>query len=117
MEVPSSDESESDTNLERIIAGANVSVVQGLNAYRLHPSGLIHSELFARMIAYIETRHKSQRCTCSTLTTPSAYLDLEISKYNNTILRNTVRLVFGDIIDLNGNILADAYGTNAKCNN
>ena len=33
VEVPSSDESESDTNLERIIAGANVSVVQGLNVY------------------------------------------------------------------------------------
>ena len=33
VEVPSSDESDSGTDLERIIAGSNVSVVQGLNVY------------------------------------------------------------------------------------
>ena len=37
VEVPLSDESDPGTDLERIIAGANVSVVQGLNVYQLHP--------------------------------------------------------------------------------
>ena len=46
MEMPSSDELDANTDLERIIAGANVSVVQGLNVYQLHPPGLIRSELF-----------------------------------------------------------------------
>ena len=80
VEVPSSDELESNTNLERIIAGDNVSIVQVLNVFRLHPPGLTRSDIFANMIAYRETNHKSQRCNCSTLTTPSAYLDLEISR-------------------------------------
>ena len=66
------------------------------------------------MIAYRETNHKSQRCNCSTLTTPSAYLDLEISKENDTVLRNTARLIVEDGIDSKRNILADAYGTNAN---
>ena len=66
------------------------------------------------MIAYRETHHKSQRCTCSTLTTPSTYLDLEISKDIDTILRNTARLIVGDSIDSKVNILADAYGTNSN---
>ena len=66
------------------------------------------------MEVYIETHHKSQRCTCSTLPTSSAYLDLEISKDNDTLLRNTTRLIVGDNINSKRNIIADAYGTNAK---
>ena len=46
VEVLLSDESDSGNNLERIIAGDNVSVVQGLNVYQLHPPGLIRSEFF-----------------------------------------------------------------------
>ena len=99
-------------NLERIIVGANVSVVLGLYVYRLHPPGLTRSELLAHMISYRETHQKSQRCTRSTLTTTSAYLDLEISKDNDTVLRNIERLIVGDIIDTKRNILAYAYGTN-----
>ena len=41
-------------------------------------------------------------------------MDIEISKDNDTILRNTVRLIVGDSIDLKRNIFADAYGTNYK---
>ena len=41
-------------------------------------------------------------------------MDLEISKDNDTILRNTVRLSVGESIDLKRNIFADAYGTNYK---
>ena len=48
------------------------------------------------------------------LENPSNYLDLEISKDNDTVLRNTVWMIVGDSIDLKRNILADAYGTNAK---
>ena len=53
VQVPLSDESDADTDLERIIVGTNVSVVQGLNVYQLHPPGLTCSDLFAHMIAYI----------------------------------------------------------------
>ena len=66
------------------------------------------------MIAYRETHQKIQRCTCSTLTTLSAYLDIEISKNNDTVLRNTAWLVVGNNINLKRNIISDAYGTNAK---
>ena len=59
VEVPSSDGSDADTYLERIIEGANFYVVQGLNVYRLHPQGLTRSELFAHMIVYRENNHKS----------------------------------------------------------
>ena len=52
VEVLSSDESDSGTDLERIIAGSNVSVVQRLNVYQLHTPGLTHSEIFSHMIAY-----------------------------------------------------------------
>ena len=114
VEVPLSDGSDADNYLERIIEGANFYVVQGLNVNRLHPPGLTRSELFAHMIAYRETHHKIQRCTCSTLKNPSAYLDLKISKDNDTVLRNTARLIVGYDIDSKRSILADAYGTNAK---
>ena len=60
VEVLLSDELDSDTDLERIIVRANVSVVQGLNLYQLHPPGLTRSELFSHMIAYRETHHKIQ---------------------------------------------------------
>ena len=52
VEVPSTDELDSNTNLERIIAGDNVSVVQVLNVFRLHPPGLTRSIFFSHMIAY-----------------------------------------------------------------
>ena len=44
--------------------------------------------------------------------TQSDYLDLEISKESDTVLRNIERLIVGDIIDTKRNILAYAYGTN-----
>ena len=41
------------------------------------------------------------------MTTPPAYLVIELSKDKDTVLRNTVRLIVGDIIDSKRNILAD----------
>ena len=46
VEVTSSDELNSNTEIERIIAGANVSVAQGLNVYQLHTIGLTRSDFF-----------------------------------------------------------------------
>ena len=48
------------------------------------------------------------------MTTPSAYLGLEISKESDNVLRNTEHMIVGDNIDSKRNILADAYGKNAK---
>ena len=46
VEVLPSDESDADNDLEQIIAGANVSVAQGLNVYQLHTIGLTRSDFF-----------------------------------------------------------------------